>query len=302
MAVITTGSHPKALWPGIHAWWGREYNKLPLYAGQMFDVTRSKMAYEEDVEATGFGLAPVKTQGAAVSYDDESQGTVTRYTHVAYSLGYIVTREEQDDNLYTVVSKRRAGALAFSMRTTKETVAANVYNRAFDNTYTGGDGKEMIATDHPTVNGTQSNHIASNSDLSEAAIEDMLIQIRQAKNSRGLRINLMGESLIIPPNLEFEANRILFSTLQAGTANNDVNAMRRMGMLPKGIVCNPFLSDTDAWFIRTNAPSGLMLFERNATDFAQDNDFDTSNLKAKSYMRFSVGWTDFRGIYGSPGA
>ena len=300
--VISTANHPKALWPGIEAWFGRKYEQHPKFCEQMFEVRSSRKAYEEHVEATGFGLAPEKSEGSPVSYDSETQGPVTRYTPSVYSNGYVVTEEEQDDNLYTEVSMGRSEALAFSMYTTKEIVAANVYNRAFNSSYTGGNGVEMISTAQVTEDGTQSNHIATAADLSEASLEDLLVQIKNAKNSRGLNFALTGEQLIVSPNDEFEANRILYSTLQAGTANNDVNAVRSMGMLPKGIIANPYLTDPDAWFVRTNAPNGTILFMRKALEFTRDNDFDTGNAKAKASERYSIGWTDWRGIYGSPGA
>jgi len=300
--VISTGNHPKALWPGVEAWFGRKYDMHEKFCEQMFDISTSKKKYEENVEVTGFGLAPIKSEGGSVSFDSESQGPTTRYTHVAYGLGYIVTREEQDDNLYATVAKQRAEALAFSMYTTKEIIAANVYNRAFNNAYKGGNGVEMISTLQVTEDGTQSNELAVAADLSEASLEDILIQIKNAKNSRGLRINLQGQKLIVAPDNEFTANRILFSTLQAGTANNDINAIRYMGMLPQGIMSNPFLSDSDAWFVSTNAPNGLKGFMRTGLEFTKDNDFDTSNAKAKAYERYPFGGTDWRGIFGSAGA
>ena len=300
--VITTGNHPKALWPGMRAFWGRQYTEHPQEWSEIFETKTSEKSYEEDTELTGFGLAPVKAQAGAVSYDSESQGQSKRYTHVTYGLGYIVTREELEDNLYEVVSKRRIQALSFSIRQTEEIAAANIMNRAFNTSYTGGDGKAMIVSDHPTVDGTQSNVLTTAADLSEASIEDMIIQIMNAKNSRGLRISLMPQALIVSPSEAFNATRILKSTLQSGTANNDVNAIRTMGLLPKGVIVNHYLTDTDAWFIKTNAPNGLMRFNRRATEFKQDNDFDTENAKAKSTLRFSVGWTDWRGCFGTPGA
>lgn len=300
--VITTGNHPKALWPGMHAFWGRQYNEHPQEWSKIFDTESSEKNYEEDTEVTGFGLATVKAQGTAISYDSETQGPTTRYTHVTYGLGYIVTREELEDNLYEVVSKRRIKALSFSVRSTEETVAANILNRAFNSSYVGGDGKEMCATDHPTLDGTQSNELSAAADLSEASIEDMCIQIMQAKNSRGLKIALMPRKLIVAPSEAFNAERILKSSLQSGTANNDVNALRSMGVLPEGVVVNHYLTDADAWWIKTNAPNGLVRFNRRATEFKQDNDFDTENAKAKSTLRFSIGWTDWRAIFGTPGA
>jgi hypothetical protein len=299
--VITTGNHPKALWPGIKAWWGRKYNEHPEECKELFDIEGSTQNYEEDVEVTGFGLAPVKNEGKATTYDSETQGTITRYTHIAYSLGYIVTREEIDDDLYEAVSMRRSEALAFSMRQTKENVAANVYNRGFSTTYPGGDGVAMISASHPTVNGTQSNIISVAADLSEQSIEDLCIQIMDAKNSRGLDISLMPKSLHVATANAFEATRILKSPLQNDTANNAINALMEMGSIPKVMVSHYF-TDPDAWFIRTNAPRGMVGYTRVPIDFNQDNDFDSENAKAKCYERYKFGFTDFRGIYGSAGA
>lgn len=300
--VITTGNHPKALWPGIRKFWGREYSQHPTEWKQFLEEHSSEKNYEEDVEVTGFGLARVKQQAAAIEYDSETQGATKRYTHVTYALGYIVTREELEDNLYEVVSKRRSKALAFSVRQTEEIIAANILNRAFNPNYKGADGKELIATDHPTLDGTQSNELAVAADLSEASIEDMCILAMDAKNSRGLRIAIMPKKLIVAPQNAFNAERILKSSLQSGTGNNDINAIRSMGVIPGGVTVNHYLTDPDAWFMQTNCPNGLMRFTRRGTEFKQDNDFDTENAKAKSSLRFSVGWTDWRGMYGSAGA
>ena len=302
MAAITTGNHPKALWPGIKAWWGRKYAEHREEFPDLFDTDTSDKAYEEDVQVTGFGLAPQKSEGGSVSYDSESQGFVSRYTHVAYALGYIVTQEELDDNLYEVVSKRRSQALAFSMRQTRENVGANIYNRAFDSNYTGGDAKELLATDHPSLAGDWQNELTTAADLSEASLEDLLILIMQAKNDRGLKISLMGQSLILPPALVYEGNRILKSTLQNDTANNAVNALKATNALPGGIKVNHYLTDSDAWFVRTNAPRGMIHYTRTMKELEQDNDFDTGNAKAKMYQRYAFGWTDPRGLYGSAGA
>jgi len=302
MAVITTGNHPKALWPGVNKFWGTSYEKHPLECMEIFDVKSSSKAYEEDVETLSFGLAPTKAQGAGVAYDSHSQGPTTRYTHVVYGLGYIVTKEEIDDNLYEKVSRDRAASLAFSMRTTKETVSANVLNRGFNSSYTGGDGVELISTAHVTENGTQSNHLTVAADLSEASLEDLIIQINQMKNSTGLAIAARAQKMIIPATLEFEAQRILGSALQSGTANNDTNALRSMGIMPQGFSVNHYLTDTDAWFIKTDVENGLTMFDRTKLAFTRDNDFDTENAKAKCIERYSVGWTDWRSIFASPGA
>lgn len=302
MTVITTGNNPKLLWPGLNAVWGRNYTEHPKQYTDLFDIETSDMNYEEEVEMTGFGLAPVKQQGASTVYDSETQQTVNRYTHIAYSLGFIVTREEIDDNLYEKKGVTRTQALAFSMRQTKETVAANVYNRAFNSTYAGGDGVELLSTAHPSLSGNQSNELAVAADLSEAALEDLAIQIMNATNNRGLKIAIRPRKLIVPTALAFEATRILKSTLQNDTANNAINALRAMGMFPEGAVVNQYLTDADAFFIRTDVPNGMKMFQRVAAEFAQDGDFDTSNVKYKAYERYSQGWSDWRGLYGSPGA
>lgn len=303
MPIITTGSDPKLLWPGLNEVWGRNYDEHPKEYVDLFDIETSDMNYEEEVEMTGFGLAPVKQQGASTTYDVETQQTVTRYTHIAYGLGFIITREERDDNLYEKKGVSRTQALAFSVRQTKENVSANVYNRAFNGAFpVTGDGQALISATHPTLSGNQSNVLAVAADLSEAAIEDMCIQIMNATNNRGLRISLMPESLHVPTALVFEAERILKSTLQNDTGNNAINALRSMGVFPKGCKVNHYFTDADAWFIRTNAPAGMKMFQRVAAEFAQDGDFDTGNIKYKAYERYSVGATDFRGIYGTPGA
>lgn len=301
MSTITTGAHPKALWPGIKEWWGRSYAEHPEEYVDLFDSETSDKAYEEDVEITGFGLAPVKPQGTSINYDVESQGAVTRYTHVAYALGYVVTYEELRDDLYEVVSKRRAKQLAFSMRQSKENVGANVFNRGFNSSYTGGDGVSLFSNAHPTTSGNQSNLLTTAADMSEAAIEDLTIQIMQAQNNKGLRISLMPQSLHVPVQLYYEANRILKSVLQNDTSNNAINVLKATNVFPKGIKMNHYFTSATAWFIRTNAPAGMKHYTRDAIMFDQDNDFDTKNAKAACYERYSMGWSDWRAAYGTPG-
>ncbi len=302
MATTTSGAHPKALWPGVKAFFGKSYAEKPLVCSMVFDRQTSDKSYEERVEETGYGLAPVKPEGASISYDSDAQGYTSRLTNVTYGLGAKVTEEAIDDNQYEDVARTKARKLARSMRLTKENVFANILNRGFDSSYVGGDGKELFATDHPTVDGMQSNELAVAADLSEASIEDLLTQIRLAKDSRGLRVQLQGTKLIVPPQLEFEATRIVSSQNQSGTANNDINAMRELGMLPGGIVVWDYLTDPDAWFIKTDADEGLIMQERKALALAQDNDFDTSNACMKATERYAGGWADWRGCYASPGA
>jgi hypothetical protein len=301
MSVITTGNHPKLLWPGLNALFGMTYKDVPLQHTEVFDVSTSEKAYEEDQELPGFGLAPVKSEGGAISYDTHAQGYTTRYSHIVYGLGFIETEEAVEDNQYKSRATSRTKALARSMRVTKETILANIINRAFDSNYTGGDGKELLATNHPSLSGDQSNELSVAADLSEASLEDLLIQIMQATDSRGLRINLMGKKLIVPPQLSFEATRIVKSALQNDTANNAVNAMKAMGMLPEGVMVWRYLTDADAWFIKTDAAEGLKLFNRRALAFEKDGDFDTGNYKHKATERYSGGWSDWRAMYGSAG-
>ena len=298
---ITTGNHPKSLWPGVKAFFGKTYREKPMVCTMVFDSMTSDKAYEEVVEETGFGLAPQKAEGASVSYDTDAQGYTTRFTNVTYGLGAIVTREAIEDNQYENVASRKASKLARSMRQTKENVHANILNRAFTAAYAGGDGKELLATDHPSLVGNQQNELTVSADLSEASLEDVLILIRLATDSRGLRIQLEGQKLIVPPQLAFEATRILSSTNQSGTANNDINAMKALGLLPGGVVVWDYLSDTDAFFVKTDAPEGLMTFQRRALALTQDNDFDTENARMKATERYVAGWGDWRGLFGSPG-
>ena len=299
--VITTGNHPKALWPGIKAIWGRQYNEHVKERSDLFDMDTSTQAYEEDFEVTGFGLAPMKPEGQGTAFDSETQGTVSRFTHIAYALGYIVTKEELDDNLYEQVAGRRTQALAFSANQTQENVAANMYNKSFSGGALGGDGKLLCVADHPTRSGAQSNLLTTAAEISEAAIEDMIIQIMGAQNSRGLKINLMPQSLHVPRQQWFEANRILKSVLQNDTANNATNVLKATNALPKGIKVNHYFTSSTAWWIRTNAPRGMICYERKKAEFTKDNDFNTENAKAKFYERTSYYWSDFRGIWGTPG-
>lgn len=300
--IITTSSHPKALWPGIKAWWGQVYNEHAEEYADLFDKDTSSQNYEEDVQLTGFGLAPRKSEGAGVSYDSEVQGFVTRYTHIAYALGYIVTKEEMDDNLYEAVSKRRAASLAMGFRQTKENVAANIYNRAFNSTYKGGDGVELCSTAHVnSTGGTWANKPTVDADLSEAALEDAVVAIMGQTNDRGLLINVMPQSLHIPRQEHFNAHRILKSVYQSGTANNDVNVLNATNAFPGGIKLNHYFTAAHAWFIRTNVQNGMKCYQRVGISFEQDNDFDTYNAKAKGYERYSFGWSDPRAVYGVNG-
>lgn len=301
MSVINTGSFPKLLFPGIRRVWGMEYKRHSPIWPKIFEVLSSEQAYEEDVETVGFGLMSVKGQGGGLNYDTAQQGYVSRYTHITYALGYVVTMEEVEDNLYEKVSLKRATKLARSVYETEEIVHANVLNRAFTSTYAGGDGKELCATDHPTVAGNQSNELSTAADLSETAIEDLVTQIRQSKDSRGIRFQNNPKALIIPSELEWDAGRILGSDLQNDTANNAMNVMKANRTIPETVM-STYLSDPDAWFIKTDCGEGLTHYTRKAAVFDTDGDFDTKNLKASAIARWSQGWSNWRGLYGSPGA
>lgn len=309
-APINSSSFAKALYPGVSNWYGKEYGEFPVEWTKLFDVEKSSRAYEEDVGITSFGLAMRKPEGQAIAYDSESQAFLTRYAHVVYALGFVVTREIFEDDLYDVVAQRRARGLAFSMRQTKEIIAANVYNRAFNSSYAGGDGVEMCDANHPNyAGGTQSNIAATPADLSEAAIEAAYIQISKWTNDRGLRIQVRPKQLIVPVDLTFEAMRVLKSTGQTdispgattGGGLHEINAVNRMGLF-SDVTINHYLTDTNAWFIRTDVKHGPKCYERRGMEFAIDNDFDTENAKFKASERYSFGWTDWRGIWGNPGA
>ena len=301
--VINTGSHPKALWPGVHAFWGQVYNEHQKEYDALYEVDTSGMAYEEDVQVTGFGIAPVKTEGGPLSYDYEQQGPVQRYVHFAYALGYKVTLEEIRDNLYEKVSMRRAKANAFSMAQTVEFVAAAPYNDAFTGAvFTYATGTSLCSASQPnTTGGSFSNALTPGADLSEASLEDICIQIMGVQTDRGLLVSVMPMSLHIPRQEWFNANRILKSVTQSGTANGDINVLRATNAFPKGIFMNHYFQAPHAWFVRTNAMNGMQMFWRDKPEFDQDNDFDTKNAKASAYMRFSVGATDPRGVFGSNG-
>ena len=300
--IITSSSFAKALWPGVNAWYGKSYKDYPEEWSQLFEKNTSKKAYEEDVGLSSFGLASVKNEGASVSYDTERQAFTSRYNHVVYALGFIITREIYDDDQYDVVGKRKANALARSMRQTKEIIGANVFNRATTAGYTGGDGATLLSATHATVSGGSfSNMPATASDLSEAALEQANIDIAAYRDDRGLLIAAKPRKLVIAPSNMFEAKRILGSEGRPGTDLNDVNVLKTMGIIPE-VTVNHFLTDADAWFILTDVNDGMKYFERRGDAFEMDNDFDTENAKFKATGRYSFGWTDPRCIYGSMGA
>ena len=300
---ITTGNLPKLLWPGLNSIFGERYDEHSMECNDLFDTETSDKAYEEIQQIVNFGLAPVKKESASISYDSQTQGYTARFTNVVYGLGFIVTAEELSDNQYRSVAERRTRGLAFSQRQTRENVCAQVYNRGFNSTYAGGDGVAMISTAHPVVGGgTQSNRLTTDADMSESSIEDLTIQIMNATDDRGLKISLTPRSLHTSTADFYEANRILESSGRVGTADNDSNVLKEHGVIPQGNKVNHYFTDTDAWFIRTDCPDSMIVFNRWDLAFEDDNDFDTSNLKYKAVQRFVPGWADWRGVYGSPGA
>jgi hypothetical protein len=300
MPTINRSTFPALLWPGIQAIFGLNYEKLDKEYTRIFDVRKSTKAYEKISEATGLGLAAVKPEGGSILYDAPSPGALSTFTHVTYGLGYIVTREAEEDNQYQEVAENNAASLPWSMNTTKEIVHANILNRAFNGSYVGGNGQPLISASHPVATGTFSNSLTA-ADLSEAALEDALTTIASATNSAGLPIALRAVRLIVGPGQIFNATRILQSDGRVGTNNNDVNAIKTLGLVPE-IVINHYLTDTDAWFLQTNAPNGLISYQRRPLEMQDDSDFDTDNHKHKSSERYSCGWADPSALFASPGA
>jgi len=298
---IGTGNHPKELWPGVKATFGGTYDEHVEEYSQIFDEMSSDKSYEEFLQQKALGLAPLKGQGEAIQYEDTSQGYVSRITNLTYALAGRITREAIEDGQYESIASRIARYIAFSIRQTLENVGANKLNRAFNTDYTYGDGQVMIGSSHPD-NGTQSNVLAVAAEFSETALEDLLIQISTAEDPKGNQISLIGKKLIIPPALVFEANRVLESMGRPSTGDNDINAMRNMGMLPDGVTANHYLSSSTAWFVKTNAPEGLICLNRRPVEFAKDNDFNTEDALMKGSVRKGFGMGDWRAIYGTAGA
>lgn len=302
MSTITTGTHPKALWPGVFSMFGMSYNNRDQWR-DLVTVQTSDKHREEMVQNDGFGLAAIKEQGGSVGYDTTSQAGTATALHVVYGLGYIVTREAIEDNLYEKLAMGRAKALKRAMVETKNTVVANWFNRGFDTNYSvGTEAKPMFSASHSSQNGDWSNLLATPADLSEASLEDLVIQANGAVDGRGNKIALQVMSLHIPRQLEFEAARILKSINQNDTANNAINALRATGTFPEGYTVNNFFSDADAFFIKTDVSDGLTLFQRRALEFTKDNDFGTENALAKATERYSLQIGDKRQWFASAGA
>ena len=293
----------KELEPGLNALFGLEYKNYENQHTEIFDIENSDRAFEEEVMLSGFANAAVKAEGAAVTFDNANETFTSRYTHETVALAFAITEEAVEDNLYDSIARRYTKALARSMANTKQIKAANVLNNGFSSSFPGGDGKELFATDHPTVSaGDLKNELSTSADLSETSLEQAMIDIAAFKDERGLKIAARGLKLIIPSELQFTAERILKSPARVGTADNDLNALASKGMLPQGYVVNNFLTDTDAFFIKTDVPNGLKMFNRAAIKTAMEGDFDTGNMRYKARERYSFGFSDWRGMFGSPGA
>ena len=293
----------KELEPGLNALFGLEYNRYENEHAEIFETEASDRAFEEEVMLSGFGSAPVKAEGSAVQFDDANESFTARYTHETIAMAFAITEEAIEDNLYDRLAARYTRALARSMANTKQVKAANVLNNAFNSSFTGGDGVELCSTAHPILSGgTFRNELSTAADLSETSLEQSLIDIAAFVDERGLKISTQGVKLIIPKELQFTAERILKSPQRVGTADNDINAMASMGMIPQGYRINHFLTDTDAFFIMSDAPNGLKQFVRSPIKTAVEGDFDTGNVRFKARERYSFGFSDPRGIFGSPGA
>ena len=293
----------KELVPGLHALFGLEYDSYENQHEEIFDTESSERAFEEEVMLSGFGEAPTKGEGAAVVYDTAQESFTSRYSHETIALAFALTEEAIEDNLYDTLSSRYTRALARSMNTTKQVKAANVLNNAFNSSFVGGDGKELCATDHPTVGNIDlRNELSTAADLNETSLEQALIDIADFKDERGLKINAQAVKLIIPPALQFVADRLMESPGRVQTSDNDINAIRNMGMVPQGYVVNNYLTDTDAFFLKTDVPNGLKHFVRTPVSTSMEGDFETGNVRYKARERYSFGFSDWRGIFGSPGA
>ena len=293
----------KELEPGLNALFGLEYKRYENEASQIFDQESSDRAFEEEVMLSGFGTADVKPEGQGISYDDAQETYTARYTHETVALAFALTEEAIEDNLYDRISSRYTKALARSMATSKQVKGANVLINAFAASgYNGGDGESLCGNAHPTLNGNQSNIPSTAADLSETSLEQALIDIAGYQDERGLKIAAQGQKMIIPKELQFTAERIMKSQGRVGTADNDINAIKAMGMVPQGYTVNHYLTDTDAWFIKTDVPNGMKHFVRAPLKTAMEGDFDTGNVRYKARERYSFGWSDWRGIYGNQGA
>ena len=301
---ITRSQLVKELEPGLNALFGLEYKRYENEHEEIFAIETSDRAFEEEVMLTGFSTAPVKTEGAGVAYDNALESFTARYTHETIAMAFALTEEAVEDNLYDRLSARYTKALARSMANTKQVKGASVLNNAFTGgQYAGGDGVALCSTQHPTAMGPDfANRPLVAADLNETSLEQGIIDIAAFTDERGLKVALTARKMIVPKELQFTAERLMKSTLRTATADNDINAIKSMGLIPEGYAVNHYLTDTDAWFLITDAPNGLKMFERSPIKTAFEGDFDTGNVRYKARERYSFGWSDPRGIYGSPGA
>ena len=300
---ISRQQRAKELEPGLNALFGLEYQNYENQHTEIYEIENSDRAFEEEVMLSGFANAAVKAEGSAVTFDTANEAFTSRYTHETIALAFAITEEAIEDNLYDRIATRYTKALARSMAQTKQIKAANVLNNGFDSSFPGGDGKELFATDHPTQSaGSLANELSTSADLSETSLEQAMIDIAAFKDERGFKIAARGLKLIIPSELQFTAERILRSPARVGTADNDLNALSSKGMLPQGYVVNNYLTDTDAFFIKTDIPNGMKMFNRANLKTAMEGDFDTGNVRYKARERYSFGFSDWRGMFGSPGA
>ena len=300
---ISRAQLAKELEPGLNALFGMEYSRYENEHAEIFETESSDRAFEEEVLIVGFGNAEVKTEGQGVNYDQASEGFTARYTHETVALAFSLTEEAVEDNLYDRLGARYTKALARSMAHSKQVKAANVLNNAFSSSFTGGDGVSLINTSHPLAGGgTLANRASTMSDLNETSLENALISISTFVDDRNMILALQGTKLIVPPQLQFVADRLLESPGRVGTADNDINAVRNMGLLPQGYSVNHFLTDTDAFFLLTDCPDGFKHFERSPIATSMEGDFDTGNVRYKARERYSFGFSNPRAVFGSQGA
>ncbi len=293
----------KELLPGLNALFGNEYKRYEEEHKAIFETETSERSFEEETKLSGFGTAPVKGEGAAIAYDNAQEAWTARYNHETIALGFAITEEAMEDNLYGSLSARYTKSLARSMANTKQVKAANILNNGFSTSFPGGDGKPLFDTQHPLVSGGyNSNEPSTPADLNETSLEAAIIQIAAWTDERGLLIAARPRKLIIPPSLMFIATRLLETELRTGTADNDTNAIRSLGAIPEGYGVNHYLTDTDAWFLKTDVPNGLKHFVRAPLSQTMDGDFDTGNVRYKARERYSFGFSDPLGMFGSPGA
>jgi len=293
----------KELLPGLNALFGMEYARYGEEHKEIYETESSERSFEEETKLSGFSAAPVKDEGSAIAYDNAQEAWTSRYNHETIALGFSLTEEAIEDNLYDSLSARYTKALARAMAYTKQVKAASILNNGFDSNYTGGDGKALFANDHPLVSGgTNSNIPSVAADLNETSLENAVIQINGWTDERGLLIAARPLKLIVPPALQFVATRLLETKMRVGTADNDINAIENNGSIPEGYTVNHWLTDTNAWFLKTDVPNGMKHFVRTPMSTSMDGDFDTGNVRYKARERYSFGWSDPLSMYGSAGA